>query len=130
MGKSKYETHVLPKLELIKGWCRDGLTDENISKNLGIDCATFYRYKKQYCEFCDALKSKEEADYVIENALFENAKSGNITAQIFWLKNRRPDKWRDKVEVKDERDVNAFVTIIDDVPENGEEYVKQETDFE
>lgn len=31
---------------------------------------------------------------------------GDTTAQIFWLKNRRPDKWRDKVEIKEESDLN------------------------
>ena len=34
-------------------------------------------------------------DYKVENALLQSALAGNTTAQIFWLKNRRPDKWRD-----------------------------------
>ena len=38
----------------------------------------------------------------MENALLQTALAGNTTAQIFWLKNRRPDKWRDKMEVKTE----------------------------
>ncbi len=35
-------------------------------------------------------------DYQVENALLNKALGGDTTAQIFWLKNRRPDKWRDK----------------------------------
>ena len=35
-------------------------------------------------------------DFEVENALLKSAIDGNTTAQIFWLKNRRPDKWRDK----------------------------------
>jgi len=31
----------------------------------------------------------------------------DTTAQIFWLKNRRPDKWRDKVETPITEDKNA-----------------------
>jgi hypothetical protein len=31
----------------------------------------------------------------------------DVTAQIYWLKNRRPDKWRDKVEVPITEDRNA-----------------------
>ena len=35
-------------------------------------------------------------DYEVENALLKRALSGDTTAQIFWLKNRKPEKWRDK----------------------------------
>ena len=38
----------------------------------------------------------ELIDFQVENALLSSALEGNTTAQIFWLKNRRPDKWRDK----------------------------------
>lgn len=36
MAKSKYFTYVEPKLKLVEGWARDGLTDEQIYNNLGI----------------------------------------------------------------------------------------------
>lgn len=36
------------------------------------------------------------ADYEVENALYKAALDGNTTAIIFWLKNRKPKKWRDK----------------------------------
>lgn len=109
--KGKYETHVLPKLELIKDWCRNGLTDENIAKNLGINIASFYRYKNEHSEFCESLKSKDEADAIIENALFESAKSGNITAMIFWLKNRKPNRWRDKADDKAFEEGNVEIEV-------------------
>jgi hypothetical protein len=34
----------------------------------------------------------------IANSLFESALNGNTTAQIFYLKNRSPDDWRDRFE--------------------------------
>ena len=40
MAKSKYETHVKNKLILIEGWARDGLTEAQIAKNLGIAMST------------------------------------------------------------------------------------------
>ena len=43
-------------------------------------------------------------DYEVENALLERAKGGDTTAQIFWLKNRRPGKWRDKPEAPGDSD--------------------------
>ena len=140
MAKSKYETHVKDKLILIEGWARNGLTDEQIAKNLGINIATFYRYKNNYNEFCESLKKgKEVIDTEVENALLkkslgfkeevrkafkikrveyhENGKKKleyeeiiyaedeiyippDTTAQIFWLKNRRPIDWRDKRDVE------------------------------
>lgn len=44
------------------------------------------------------------------------------TAQIFWLKNRRPDKWRDRVEtkttlVKDETDLLS--QAFEEITQNG-----------
>ena len=43
-------------------------------------------------------KGKEVVDFQVENALLQSALDGNTTAQIFWLKNRMKDKWRDKPE--------------------------------
>ena len=102
MAKSKWE-NIKDKLILVEGWARDGLTDEQIANNLGISERTFYDYKKKYPQFLQSLKKgKEIIDYEVENALLQNALNGNITAQIFWLKNRKPKYWKDKVEVEDE----------------------------
>ena len=99
MAKSKYFTHVEPKLELIEGWARDGLTDEQIANKLGIGTSSFYDYKNKYSEFSEALKKgKDIIDYQVEKALLSKALKGDTTAIIFWLKNRRPDKWRDRKE--------------------------------
>lgn len=92
-------------LTLIEGWARDGLTDEQISFNIGINPATLYDWKKKYDEISKALKNgKEVVDYHVENALLNKALSGDTTAQIFWLKNRRPDKWRDKPDMPGDTD--------------------------
>lgn len=99
MAKSKYESHVAPRLEEIKDWCRNGATDEQIYNRLGISRNAFYEYQKKHREFYESLKyNKEYCDGQIENALFEAAKAGNVTAQIFWLKNRRGKVWREKPE--------------------------------
>ena len=85
------------KLILIQGMAREGLTQQQIADNLGINVDTLIEYKKKYTDFSEALKKgKEVVDFQVENALLSSALEGNTTAQIFWLKNRRPDKWRDK----------------------------------
>ena len=108
MAKGKYQKWLLKEnLLLLEGWARDGLTDEQIAKNIGITLLTFYEWKKKYSDFSESLKKgKEVVDYEVENALLSSALEGNTTAQIFWLKNRRPDKWRDKQ--KEETDTTAL----------------------
>ena len=102
MANSKWE-EVKDKLILVEGWARDGLTNEQIAENLNIGKTTFYKLLKEYPELSEHLKKgKEVVDYEVEKALLKNALSGNITAQIFWLKNRKPKQWKDKVEVEDE----------------------------
>ncbi|QQE80914.1 helix-turn-helix domain-containing protein [Alicyclobacillus sp. SO9] len=119
MGKSKYDSHVLPKLDIIEGWSRNGLTLEQIAKNLHVSKVSLIKYRKEHVELLNALKSgKEEADVQVQNAIFRSAvgfhekeqiatPSGKVvevtrfhppipTAQIFWMKNRVPDRWRDK----------------------------------
>ena len=80
----------------VQGWARDGLTLEDIAKNLDIAKSTLCKWKDEEKELSDALKiGRDVADRVIENALYKAATEGNITAQIFWLKNRKPQQWRD-----------------------------------
>lgn len=140
MAKSKWETHVKDKLILVEGWARDGLTDEQIAKNLGIAYSTLREYKDKYSALSAALKrGKEVVDTEVENALLKKALGSketlkkpvklkqviysdagkklkefeeivmveeevliipDTTAQIFWLKNRKPDVWRDKTAVE------------------------------
>lgn len=73
MAKSKWN-NIKEKLILVECWARDGLTDEQISNNLGISTSTFYEYKKNYPEFSESLKrGKEVVDYEVENALLKRA---------------------------------------------------------
>ncbi|MDP9676269.1 hypothetical protein J2W97_002264 [Paenibacillus jamilae] len=127
---SKYDSHVKPKLNLVESWARDGLIDEQIANNLGISTTVYYEYKQKYPEFAEALKNgKDDIDIMVENALLKRAlgysyeeithESGvetkrvlkevqpDTTAQIFWLKNRRSQVWRDKQDI----DMNANVKV-------------------
>lgn len=129
-AKGKYREWLTEEgLTLITGWARDGLTEKQISHNMGIGVSTLAEWKNRFPELLEALKNgKEVADYQVENALFEAAIGGNITAMIFWLKNRRPDKWRDKPEPErsGEEDGTGVILLapvlpIEEPPEEGED---------
>lgn len=113
-------------LKLLEAWARDGLTNEEIAERVGIDRRTLTRWRSKYKLIDDAVKrGKELVDIEVENSLFKNAMGyyaeeekiyisqvdgeevvkreifkryikPDTTAQIFWLKNRKPDEWRDK----------------------------------
>jgi len=124
MAKGKYHDWITDEgLLLIEGWARDGLTDEQIAHNMGIKRQTLYEWMKRFPDISDALKKgKEVVDRQVENALLKNAlgfyyeeetvtnkgdvvtvrkyEKPNTTAQIFWLKNRKPQVWRDKQQVE------------------------------
>ena len=113
------------KLILLEGWARDGLTYEQIANNMGIGLTTLKEWRKKETTIQTAIKKgKEVADYEVENALFKRALGytitineqkldkdgcihdlkrdvhipGDTTAQIFWLKNRKKEQWREKQE--------------------------------
>ena len=105
------------KLFLLQSWARSGLTDIEIAANIGIDARTLYRWKKKDSRISQSLKrGKEIADYAVENALYKSALDGNVTAQIFWLKNRKPNDWRDKQNT--EVSAESRVTIVDDITDS------------
>lgn len=84
MAKGKYEEWLRPDgLLRIEGWARDGLSDEQIAKNIGISKQTFYDWKKKYSDFSDSLKkTKEIADREVENALFKSANGYDVTETV------------------------------------------------
>ena len=123
MAKGKYEKWLKKEnLLLLEGWARDGLTDEQIAKNMGVSYSTLKDWKNKYSAISAALKKgKEVVDYEVENALLSSALEGNTTAQIFWLKNRRPDKWRDKQkEETDKTALDKLDNILKEIKEDAE----------
>lgn len=87
------------KIITLEGWARNGLTNEQIARNMSIGITTLWEWRKKSPKIANALKTgKDEADLQVENALYKEALKGNTTAIIFWLKNRKPSEWRDKIQ--------------------------------
>ena len=146
MAKGKYEYWLTPEgLLKIEGWARDGLTDEQIASNIGIGYSTLQTWKSKYQDIQDTLKrGKDIIDRQVENALLKRAlgyeyeevkekfEDGVITertvtkkevvpdttAQIFWLKNRKPDKWRDKPAYEDTSELDKLDAILKGLKDN------------
>lgn len=92
------------------------MSEEQIANNMGISRSTLSDWKKNYPDILNALKKgKEVVDFEIENALAKSALEGNVTAQIFWLKNRKPDKWKDKPAVSDSGIIEKLDKVIGDI---------------
>jgi hypothetical protein len=102
---------------------RNGATDAEMAKEFGCTLSTFYLRLNQYPEFSEAIKAGKAAyDQRVTNSLarraigyeyetekvFSNGMRIKVTehmppdttAQIFWLKNRQPDLWRDRKETE------------------------------
>lgn len=78
-----------------------GLTKEQIARCLGFSITTLMEKQKQIPEFLESIKKGQAKGLeTITNALFKSANEGSNTAQIFYLKNRGPESWKDRVEQK------------------------------
>ena len=103
-------------LTLLEGWARDGLTREKIAGNMGIGLSTFYKWQKKYPQIAQALRrGREVVDYQVEQALLDRALGGDLKAQMYWLNNRRGDRWQEHPREKTDEPGDEGVTVIVDV---------------
>ena len=143
-------------LLLIQGWARDGLTDEQIAKNMEIGRVTFYDWLKRFPNIANTIKQgRKPVDLEVENALLKSALGYDVeeetwerkfnrvsgeyemictkktkkhippsnTAQIFWLKNRKPNEWKDRTDRKIlfEDDSDALSKAFEELVGNGDQ---------
>ena len=103
----KYREWLEPeKLNLVRNWKMNGLTNEEVAKNMGIARSILYEWQNRFPELKDALKTgKAEANAIVENKLFQKAVKGNMTAIIFYLKNNMRDKYNDSQIGPEEREL-------------------------
>ena len=81
MAKAEYKKWLEPdNLTKLRSWARDGLTNEQIAKKIGVKRQTFQRWVKTYSDISDALKKgKEVVDAEIEENLISTMKKHTIT---------------------------------------------------
>lgn len=119
--------------------CKLGATDKDLADFFGVVEQTVNNWKKSHPEFFESLKdAKNELDSKVERSLFERATGyehsedkifnangeplivptvkrypPDTTAAIFWLKNRKPQEWRDKVDLEHSGKVDNINHNID-----------------
>jgi transcriptional regulator with XRE-family HTH domain len=136
---SSYDPAMLPKIEEM---AKAGATDEELADYIGVSVNTVYRWKNEHRDFRYAIKAgKAEADERVERSLYRralgyeidsvkifcDAKTGEVTqvpykeyiqpsdtAAIFWLKNRKKEEWRDKIET--EHTGSVGVQLLHSIP--------------
>lgn len=112
-------------LMLLKARSRDSLTKRELAEKTGVSPATLAKWEKKYPQIAEAVRcGREITDISVENAILKKAlgfpteevkkvvradgkeeittvyKSvpPDLSAASVWLKNRCPEKWRDKPE--------------------------------
>lgn len=121
--------------------CLLGATDKELGDFFNVSEQTINTWKEKHPEFLESLKSgKVEADARVARSLYKKAVGGYLvasqkafvdrngeehvidvqdemppdtTAAIFWLKNRQPDKWREKNEIAHSGGIEGFNIVID-----------------
>jgi hypothetical protein len=112
--------------------CLLGATDKDIADFFDVCEASINNWKNDYPEFLESIKKgKQIADSNVADRLYQRALGfehdaeeikiidGGVervkvrkiyapdpTSAIFWLKNRQPDKWRDKQDVENSGNIN------------------------
>ena len=132
---------------IAKAAARFGAIEEEIADELNIGITTLERWKEKYPEFRGALNvGKQAADDRVERSLYQRAngyshpavkvfmkRDGTTvehqyieyyppdpTSMIWWLKNRRPDRWRDVQNI----DHAVGVYHISEHPMTEEEWIE------
>lgn len=67
-------------------------------------------------EFADILRgAHDRANGTVEEALYNRAIAGNVSAMQMWLFNREPDRWRDVKRIEVRSDHRVSVTAVESV---------------
>lgn len=80
--KSIYEDKILRNLDKISDLIQNGHSEEQVAKIIGVAPSTWYKYKKEFPEFSEAIKKNERTrDEAVENALYRRATGGYVTVR-------------------------------------------------
>ncbi|TDV06054.1 hypothetical protein [Paraburkholderia caballeronis] len=84
--------------ELARNYCLLGATDEELAAFFGVTDRTIRSWKKRQPEFAEAIvEGSRHANVRVTGRLYDRCMAGDVTAIIWWQKNRMG--WRDRTDV-------------------------------
>lgn len=120
--------------------CLLGATEQDLANFFSVNVDTLYEWRSKHPEFSEAIKqAKTDLDAQVEQSLFRRATGyshpavkifnddgvalkveytehypPDATSMIFWLKNRQPQKWRDRQEItgKDGAPITPIIELV------------------
>lgn len=109
MAHAEYKKWLEPdNLTKLRSWARDGLTNEQIAKKIGVKRQTFQRWLSTYSDMSDALKKgKEIVDAEIEDSLISIMKKHTVTTTQYKMVKK------DEFNLKAERTKFANIYKLD-----------------
>jgi len=103
--------------EKVRDLASIGLTDEQIAVSIGVSRSTITRRKREDDAFDAAIKEgKQSGLTAVTNSLFNAATDDNkpnMSAAIFYLKNRGQGAWRDRTEV--DANISGGIELTHDI---------------
>ena len=115
-------------IEQVERLASQGLGNTQIARALGVSWDTLDRNRKRSAEFEEALKRGQARGLAtVTNSLYQSANDGNVTAQIFYLKNRDSNAWADKVETTFNVDLKNVIDNARERLEDNQKTIEAET---
>lgn len=105
VAKGKYEQWLTPEgLGCIEAWCRDGLTDEELARKMGISSSTLYAWRQNHSEISEAAtRGRGGAREQIENSVYKKARGYTVTVkEPMKLRSRMFNEEKGKFEEREE----------------------------
>ena len=96
--------------EQVEQLAGQGLGKKQIAECMGIERTTLWRRERDNSNISNAMKKGRARSIAkVTRDLLDNAHKGNVVAQIFWLKNMDPDRWRDRRELQVDSNSRSYV---------------------
>jgi hypothetical protein len=116
MNKKENHTQII---ETVLESLKRGSSINAACQSAGVDTVTFWLWRKKDPSLNDKMRHIYDSRIqIVEDALYKNALEGNVAAQIFFLKNRDQDRWKDRFDPLVTNENHLHITNVKDFIRN------------